>query len=655
MLVGVVGCGDDGVGVAADGTGSTGDSGSTTEEPSVDSSGAADGDAGGPCTADDECDDGDPCTVDVCNAGTCEAAGPVLSNECRPIIEVDHPPRGATLRSAEGLVTVAGSVSSGAGSIQWLRINGEEAPLDESGRFSYDVAALTGGNTLVLTTMDEHGIERTRVQSFVWSTEYHQPATGDQGKIDHGLAVYLDQQALDDGDHSEPVNDMATLMGLALGAVDLGAFIDPTVPMADVAGYQVYVLGLDAGSSDVTLTAIDGGMQMVANIGDVVGQLDFQGLSSSPGQFTVENISATVDLFIDVDENNNLAIAVLNPVTEVQSLDLSAEAGGLNFLLTLVQPFIIGGVVADLEAELTTQLTSLMGPAVGLALQAMAPNTTMTFPQVGDGKSTNDVRLSTDFHEVRFDDGQAPPEGSPSQGGLLVERAGARALDSVTPYENGGVPLWNGCGAGPQPLVAHREAPVEIVLTDDLLNQMLYGAWEGGMLEFEMPPELLGDDDGLISELEVRVSGMLAPTASDCGPDGRLRMYIGDIRIEGSLVLGEQPITFVAYSSLVAGLDVVPTKTGIGITLGEVERIDTELSVGEDEAIETEATLIATLESQLIEGVLGSLSADGLGEIALPQLDLSGTLGLPPGTAAVQVVAEQTERADGVTIIDGRL
>ena len=70
---------------------------------------------------------------------------------------------------------------------------------------------------------------------------------------------------------------------------------------------------------------------------------------------------------------------------------------------------------------------------------------------------------------------------------------------------------------------------------------------------------------------------------------------------------------------------------------------------------ETEPTLVATLESQLVEGVLGALTGEGLGGIDLPQLDLSGTLGLPPGTAAVQVVAEQTERAPGVTIVGGHL
>jgi hypothetical protein len=52
--------------------------------------------------------------------------------------------------------------------------------------------------------------------------------------------------------------------------------------------------------------------------------------------------------------------------------------------------------------------------------------------------------------------------------------------------------------------------------------------------------------------------------------------------------------------------------------------------------------------------VLGSLGS-GLGGIDLPQLDVSATLGLPPGSAAIQIMAEAAERAPGTTIVLGHL
>lgn len=651
------GCGDDAVGGAADGTGTTGEPiGTTGDPPGLDSTGDDVGsdDAPAPaCVRDEDCHDDDPCTADVCDAGTCATDGTVLSSECRPGIDVEFPPRGATLQSGSPVVAVTGRVSSEGGAIDWLRINGEDVPVGSDGRFSHEVTARTGGNVLVLETADVGGVERRRVQSFLWSSSYHRPTEAPAGMLTDGLAIFLAQESLDDGDHTQPIDDIATLLGLAMGAIDLAAFIDPSVPMASAVGCDVYVQDLWSTSSDVSLQAIDGGLRMTATLYGVEGDLFYDcALSNHDGGFAVESVEAVTDVLVDVNAEHQLALAVIDPHTTVSGLSIWAD-GALGFALDIFQGLIVDTVVADLEASLTDQLTGLMGPAVGLALGAMAPNTTLQFPRTGSTE-TIPVRLSTDFHEVEFDDGQVPPDPPPPQGGDLFERGGAYALEPVTPYENLGVPDWNGCGAGAPEIPLPRQASLEIGLTDDLLNQLLHGAWRGGMLEFEMPPELLPEDTALISDLQVKVSGMLAPTASDCDPDGRLRLHIGDIRIDGSLVLGDQPITFVAYSSLVAGLDVVPTETGIGITLAEVERIETELTVAEPEGIEAEPTLRAVLETQLVEGVLGSLGG-GLGGIDLPQLDVSATLGLPPGSAMIQIHAEEAERAPGTTIVLGHL
>ncbi len=651
-------CHDDAVGSGgADGSGTTADATDTTGDPPATgtSEGPASDEAPMPaCTHDEDCSDDDPCTADVCEAGACTVDGTVISNECRPAIDVDFPPRAATLRSSSPVVGVTGRVSSEAGAITSLRINGDEVPVGSDGRFSHDVTARTGGNVLVLETVDDQGVERRRVQSFLWSTDYHAPAEDRSGMLADGLAIWLGQESLDDGDHALPVDDIATLLGLALGAIDLGSFVDPSSPMASAVGCDVYVQDLWSASSDVTLEAIDGGLRMTATLYGVEGDLFYDcALSNHDGGFSVDSVQAVTDVLVDVNAEHQLALAVIDPRTTVSGLSIWAD-GALGFALDVFQGLIVDTVVADLEASLTDQLTGLMGPAVGLALGAMAPNAVLQFPRTGSDEPIL-VRLTTDFHEVEFEDGEVPPDPPPLQGGDLVERGGAYALEPVAPYENLGVPDRNGCGVGALEIPVLRQAPLEIALTDDLLNQLLHGAWRGGMLEFEMPPELLPEDTAIISDLAVKVSGMLAPTASDCGPDGRLRLHIGDIRIDGSLVLGDEPLTFVAYSSLEAGLDVVPTETGIGIALAEVEHIETELTVAEPAGIEAEPTLRAVLETQLVEGVLGSLGGSGFGGIDLPQLDVSVTLGLPPGSAMLQIVAEDAQRAPGTTIVLGHL
>jgi len=134
-----------------------------------------------------------------------------------------------------------------------------------------------------------------------------------------------------------------------------------------------------------------------------------------------------------------------------------------------------------------------------------------------------------------------------------------------------------------------------------------------------------------------------------------VRAHLGDLRIDGSLMFGVTPITFVAYSSLVAGLEFTPTESGVAITISDVEQIDTELSVGEDDAIEQEFLLTSTLETELIGAVLEGIASGGLGGIDLPAIDLSATLGLPPGTAAITISTDEVTRSPGVTVIRAHL
>jgi hypothetical protein len=196
-----------------------------------------------------------------------------------------------------------------------------------------------------------------------------------------------------------------------------------------------------------------------------------------------------------------------------------------------------------------------------------------------------------------------------------------------------------------------RLAPIEIGLTDDLLNEILYAAWNGGLLQF---PFSGIEDSALVSNVMIDVSGMLAPTASDCNAQGRLLTQIGDIRIDASLTLGDTPVTFVAYTTLTVELNVAADEAGIGIGFSGVDSIETELSVNEDDAIQAEETLVQVLESSLTDTLLTELGGGSLGGIELPVIDLSAQLGLPAGTAVIAIETTSTERIDGTTLINGQ-
>lgn len=663
-------CGDDAVG-AADSTGS-GSGGSTgmgqtavpddtaTPDPS-DGSSSSGGQPGDPCERNADCEDDNPCAEDVCNAGVCEVGDAVVSGECRPAIDVEFPPRAATLDGASPVVTVVGSVTSGAGPITALTINGDAVAVGADGSFSHDVTAQVGGNTLVLEATDALAVTRERVQSFLWSPSYRLPTTPEQGIAPEGLAIYLDQETLDDGSHTVPVDDVASLLTLALESYDIEQFINPAVPITSSAGYNVYLTTIQYGSADVTLDAIDGGIRLNGFLYDITGDLVFDCTIAActlaggdgTGDMAIDYIQVTSDLLITVSASNQLVVTSSNTQTSVVGLDITSNNVWTNFLITVIEPFILGGVVADIEADLTAQVDALLGPALSQAFNGLSPNSVLAFPNLADASQPIEVQLVTDFYDTDFHDGVAPPAGSPPRGGAIVMRGGGYAQASVTPYQNLGVPDRSGCGAGGG-VELPRDGLLEIGLTDDLLNQLLHGAWEGGLLEFDMPPELL-PMDGFISDVQIHVSGMLAPTASDCSPDAQVRAHLGDVRIEGSLVLNGTPLTFTAYSSLLAGLEFTPTASGVDITISDVEQVDTELTVHEDAGIGTEPLLEATLETQLVDGVLGAIASGGLGGIDLPSIDLSAMLGLPAGTAELTITTTEAVRAPGVTVIRGHL
>jgi len=665
-------CGDDAVG-AVDSTGSGTAAGSTgssetavpdetaTPDPTAGASESSSGAQPEPCLRNDDCEDDNPCAEDECNSGVCEVGDPVVSGECRPVIDVEYPPRAATLEGDSPVVTVVGSVSSGAGPITSLTVNGESVTVAADGSFSHDVTAQVGGNTLVIEAVDALEVTRDRVQSFLWSPSYRLPTAPPQGLADEGLGVYLDQETLDDGNHALPVDDVATLLTLALESYDIEQFINPGTPIASYGGYNIYLITLQYGNADVTLDAIDGGIELNGYLYDITGDLVFDCTTpvcqlaggDGTGDIAIDYIQVTSDLLISVNAQHQLVVDSSNTQTNVVNLDITSNNVWTNFLITVIEPFIIGGVVADIEDDLTAQVDALLGPALSQAFNGLSPDSVLQFPNLADASQPIGVELVTDFFDTDFHDGIAPPAGSPPRGGVIMLRGGGYAEDPVTPYTNLGIPDRAGCGPG-DAVELPRDGALEIGLTDDLLNQLLHGAWDGGLLEFDMPPELL-PMDGFISDVQIHVSGMLAPTASDCSPDGLVRAHLGDVRIDGSLTLNGTPLTFVAYSSLLAGLEFTPTASGVAITITEVESIDTELTVNEDNGIETEPLLEATLETQLVDGVLGAIASGGLGEVNLPVIDLSPTLGLPAGTAALEITTDEAVRAPGVTVIRGHL
>jgi hypothetical protein len=667
LALGVGGCRDDHVGSTGqdDASGTDGNE-SGTGNDDADPTGDPGPGPDSPCENNADCEDDNPCTNTMCGPeGTCVFT-PITSLECRPQIDVDYPPRAATLQGNSAGVTVTGTVHSPSGDIVSFTINGTEVELGSGGSFSHQITATQGGNTLVLETMDELDQPRRRVQSFLWSPEYAKPEPPMSGLSANGLGIYLSQDVIDDNDRSAPIDDLGTILDLALDSFDIAALFNPNTVVASTAGYDVYLTDLTVGGTEVTLTSIDGGLHVDASLTDILGDLYFDCTTftcelaggSGTGGLSIDVVTLSGDLRLDVADDHTIDIDLVNVQTIIDPNDVNVWADNwwTDVVIAVVEFFVLDSLVGDIADQLNSEVQNTLGPLLEDGLDQFNLNTSLDLPNLADPEMPIVVDLVTDFGVTDFHDGNTPPNPSPPRGGLIVLRGGGFVDDDVAPYDNLGIPLREGCGEGDDGMPMPRESLMEIGLHDDLLNQLLYGAWRGGLLEFPLPEDLLGSggDDALYTDLDVFISGMLAPTASDCG-SGELLAHIGDMRIDASLTLLDQPITFVAYSTLVVRVEVSDLDGSLGITLTGVEDVQTELTVGEDDAIDVEPTLISVLETQLTDGLLGALGGGALGAIELPQMDLSDTLGLPPGTALIAIQVESVGRAPGTTVISGHL
>ncbi len=288
-----------------------------------------------------------------------------------------------------------------------------------------------------------------------------------------------------------------------------------------------------------------------------------------------------------------------------------------------------------------------MQPLLEDVLAALAFTASFEIDPIDPTAAPIQVTLATDFAAAQF---------TPA-GGAFVLRVGVTGSEKVVEYEPLGAARRHGCGAGTPPMSLPGESKIEVAVHDDTLSLLLLSLWEGGLLDFEVPPELLGSEAiGMLplEDLVVTLSGMLPPALSDCNVDAQLVVHIGDLRADATLEFAGQPMTVEMYASFEAPLTLDAADGVLQMSLGEITAVELEVTVLEAEAIPFESVIATLIEENLVPTLLNTLSGGALGGIPLPSIDLSGVGGLPEGTA-LEIQAEGSIRQPGVTVIQGTL
>ncbi|MCP4500637.1 MAG: hypothetical protein GY822_11820 [Deltaproteobacteria bacterium] len=226
-------------------------------------------------------------------------------------------------------------------------------------------------------------------------------------------------------------------------------------------------------------------------------------------------------------------------------------------------------------------------------------------------------------------------EAFSDNGGLFRMQGGVSAAAQIDIGESHGVPEVSSCDGTTSNLATAELAPVELLITDTMLNQIFYAAWSAGLLEFAVDSNAVFTDieDVGISNIVVSVRGLSPPTATSCTPDGELLFHIGDMRTEMAFDLNGLPVNATAHTSFTTELFLTPTadNSAILIELGELKSpslaledpINTDIAIMEDEQIDIGPIVINLINDNLVDSLLTGLSG-GFGTIPLPQFDITG-------------------------------
>ncbi len=542
-----------------------------------------------------------------------------------PAISVTAPQRAAMLQQGTmdaSPVSVTGQACHPDDFITELVMNDQTLPVS-GGRlceaFELTQESRWGMSVISGRVEAESGPTGHLAQSYLRSPTYFAPAAAPdaEAQVEHALVVQLNQEAIDDGDHQD-IDDMATLLELATGGIDLGSLIDPSTPIASEQGWDIYVTGLSHDQPTLSLLAINGGLHLVYVIGNLNLPIVFDCTCTFPcacwmaggdgtGSVHIDAVNTESDIMLSLDAGGSPNAVFANTVTQINNLDITADQAFLNFMLSIIEAFIVDGLVADLEVELSQMMAVQAAPLIEDAIAGFRLPENVALPG-GDLSLTIESGLSW----LEFASGYG-------QLGLQVQ---------VVPPALGHAAAEGAIQAGGEPPSFDAGYALGAGLKDDLLNQFFWAAWQAGT--FDLSEVAVGQG------VTISTFAHLPPVVMPGESGDQIEIGIGDLQIDATidpdLIEGagslSQPVEAQLYVSALATLS-------LGVDAGRLTVVDptveTWVQVTAAEGVpdpQAAATPVMEYAEALLPYLLGELFA----ALPFPELDLSGLEGIPPGT-----------------------
>lgn len=257
--------------------------------------------------------------VTVTTGGKPSAEVKLVVDGAGPKVIILTPERGQTLTGNTD-IKVTGKVEDNFG-VQKLVVNGKLVSFDEAtGTFTLTIPSVHGMNVVVAEATDKNGNTGKANVAWYFSSKYQPTDEKDTAAalLTNQVRIWLSQQILDDGDHTEPkADDIATILEIILTNVDVAALlgkpalVNQTIPIINqnIAGVDIKgngklsltVATAKFGKVGLTLKSRDGGIDMTAT---------FKKEGAEPG-LTI-GLDAFLGLILSAEANLNIGLGIPN-------------------------------------------------------------------------------------------------------------------------------------------------------------------------------------------------------------------------------------------------------------------------------------------------------------------------------------------------------
>lgn len=582
-----------------------------------------------------DCEDGNACTADSCKDGQC-INQPSQDSACALQVTVTWPTRAAVLWAGKDTL-VKGTVVSPAGPVETVTLNGKPVTLGPDGSFSAPSDPVIGLNIVDVLAMDSHGRTAGVFQSFLFGQWLHDD--GSQGQVallKDASRTWLREDVFDDDDTSD-LDDLATLAWKVLQNLDLDAII-PHPLLAEGAGagvlwceWTVDVTNVDWTVSSVDINPVVNGLQVLASLTDLSAYVEAveDWCPDALGWVFADEIALEARISVDVGADGHLDLTLdwVDATVEGVSVDLT---GGAASLFDWLVNWFSGTFETEIEDAVETWIPEKLVPVLDEVLAGFTSYVLdFTVPAIAGITPAVPVTLEVRAEEASFN----------TQGVAIELDLGVAALSKGMHPTPGSIARGDCSGTQPGPWFLPRQAQVEAAVHEDLLNQVLYEAWKGGIMNVEVDGDLIDVDlSGYgLTDVQVRVDPLLPPVVTSCRTPGQMEIQVGDANVKGTFTVGGGTGAVELFGSarvaVDLSVDMAPDPNELTVTVLDIAQMGVDV-VHSSGAVDGFDTLIEDLFATVVRNLLiEKVVSQTLASYPVPVVDLGPLVpGLPLGT-----------------------